>query len=389
MVILYLTCINLCVKLELTQDFPKGWGFMSDEKKKSKLMEILLKDISFESEESQFILMMRLYYIITAVYIVTFYIFTAVTGIISEVPELLMWLPLHIACFLTTYTSNRRVIFHIFSIGILTWLVYSAYLLGDAYAAYYFIYPLMVISFFATYKNFRGKVIYMAFLLTINIIVYFYGKSHEPIIILTEKQGDVLNVMYTITLFICMFVICFIFSNTNQNALEKINIYNKRLKKEAETDALTGLINRRSMYNVLEENMNATEQTFSVALGDIDFFKKINDTKGHNFGDEVLKNISDYFLLFMKDKGYICRWGGEEFLFLFPDCDIEKAYGYIVEIREHIEKTPVVYNNETIDITMTFGVEEYKPELLVTELINKADDKLYQGKSGGRNTVVK
>lgn len=356
---------------------------------KTSIKDFIYKNISFDSEESQFLLMMRIHYAITAIYIVAFYIFSAVSGILGNAPVLLIWLPLHVACFFTTYRCERRMVFHIFSGGILTWLFYSVYLMGENYGAHYFLYPLMVISFFATYRNFRGKAVYMIFLLILNITLYFYGKVHEPVLKITEKQGDVLNIMYTVTLFVCMFAICFIFSNTNQSALEKLNIYNRRLKKEAETDPLTGLMNRRCMYTVLEENMCVTDTVFSVAIGDIDFFKKINDTKGHNVGDEVLKKLAEYFMEYMSEKGFVCRWGGEEFLFLFPSCSIDKAYEYVLEMKEHIERTPITAENEELSITMTFGVEEHKTEALVTELISKADSKLYSGKSGGRNTVVK
>lgn len=354
-----------------------------------KIKKWLYKDISFESEESQFILMMRLYYIITTVYIVAFYIFAGIVGILQAVPALLIWLPLHVACFFTTYHCHRRVVFHIFSGGILAWLVLSVYLMGADYGAHYFIYPLMVISFFATYRNFRGKTIYMLVLLALNLSMYFYGKHHTPVLEITEAEGDVLHIIYTVTLFVCMFVICFIFSNTNQSALEKLNDYNRRLQKEAETDPLTGLMNRRCMYKALEENMNAKNTIFSVAIGDIDFFKKINDTNGHNFGDEVLRDIAEYFIKYMEDKGIVCRWGGEEFLFLFPMCNLNKAYEYVLEIREEIEKMPITFMNETISVTMTFGVEEYKSEAVVADLISKADKKLYTGKLCGRNTVVK
>ncbi|MBQ8826589.1 MAG: GGDEF domain-containing protein [Oscillospiraceae bacterium] len=359
------------------------------ENKRPAVLNFILKGISFDSEESQFILMMRLYYIITALYIVSFYIFAGVHGILAAQPVLLIWLPLHIACFFTTYRCGRRLTFHIFSGGILTWLIYSVVLMGADYGAHYFIYPLMVISFFATYRNFWGKAAYMTFLLALNIWLYFFGKTHVPILDITDEQGDIIHIMYTVTLFVCMFVICFIFSNTNQSALEKLSVYNRRLKKEAETDALTGLMNRRCMYKALEENMGVKNAVFSVAIGDIDFFKKINDTKGHNFGDEVLRCISEYFMEYMDEKGIVCRWGGEEFLFLFPSCGLDKAYEYVLEMKEHIEKMPITCMDETINITMTFGVEEHKAEALVTELINKADDKLYTGKTGGRNTVVR
>lgn len=355
---------------------------------KSSLKDFIYKNISFDSEESQFLLMMRIFYIITSIYIIVFYGFALVTGIMKEAPILLIWLPLHVSCFFTTYRCGRRLVFHIFSACILIWLVYSVYLMGKDYGAHYFIYPLMVISFFATYRNFLRKAIYMIFLLALNIAVYFYGNNHEPVLKITEQQGDVLNIIYTVTLFMCMFAICFIFSNTNQSALERLNTYNRNLKKEAETDALTGLMNRRCMYKALEDNIGITDTTFSVAIGDIDFFKKINDTKGHNFGDEVLKKLAEYFMSYMSDKGIVCRWGGEEFLFLFPSCNLDVTYSYVQKMKEHIEEMPITIDGETITVTMTFGVEEHKAEALVTELIRKADSKLYNEKTNGRNMVV-
>ena len=353
-----------------------------------KFRDFIYKGVSFESEESQFILLMRNFYIITAMYIVAFYIFGFVTGIIYEAPALLIWLPLHVEAFFTTYHCKRRLVFHIFSGGILGWLVVSIYLLGADYGAHYFIYPLMVISFFATYRNFKGKLIYMLFLLALNIAMYFYGKVHEPVIILTPVQGDVLNVMYTVTLFMCMFAICVIFSNTNQTALERLTAYNRCLKRLAETDPLTGLMNRRSMYTALEDCIENSER-FTVAIGDIDFFKKVNDTKGHNFGDEVLRVLSAFFAEYMEDYGVVCRWGGEEFLFLFPNLSVDAAYNLVSEMKEHIVSMPITYEDETINVTMTFGLAENDGELLVADIVRRADEKLYNGKMGGRNTVVR
>lgn len=354
----------------------------------SRIHDFIYKDISFESEESQFMLMMRLYYIITGLYIIAYYIFAGISGLLPQMMPILAWLSLHIACFFTTYKCKRRTVFHIFSGGILIWYIISVYLMGHDYGAHYFLYPLMVISFFATYKNFRGKAAYMIFLFCLNICMYYFGQYHEPAITVTKQQGDIINIMYSVTLFVCMFVICFIFSNTNQTALEKLNSYNKKLKKEAETDELTGLMNRRSMYKALDENMRAENAMFTLVIGDIDHFKKINDTKGHNFGDEVLRSLSAYFSDYMNDKGIACRWGGEEFLFLFTGCDSEKAYDYVVEMKRHIEITPVTYGDDSVNVTMTFGVEEYKAETLAAEIISKADDKLYSGKTNGRNRVV-
>ncbi len=355
-----------------------------------KLRAYVHKDVKFEDETSQFFVMMRIYYLITAVYIAIYLIISFATGAWRKMPIVIIWLPLHLASFFSTYRLRRRAVFHTFSCGILIWIVSAVYYMGWDYGAQYFMYPLMVISFFATYRNHIGKIIYVAILCIIHEILFSYTRSHEPIVVLSESVGYLVQILHTLTLFVCMFVICFIFSNTNQSALAKLAVYNERLKREAETDALTGLMNRHSMYKMLDNYMNDDKlQTFTVAMGDIDHFKRINDTRGHNCGDEVLRKLSAYFKEAVSNRGIVCRWGGEEFLFLFPSMGADKVYEIVSEMRRHIENIPINFEGETFSLTVTFGIEEYTSQLPMKELIRRADEKLYRGKNSGRNKVVK
>ena len=123
-------------------------------------------------------------------------------------------------------------------------------------------------------------------------------------------------------------------------------------------------------------------------MGDIDFFKKVNDTRGHDCGDYVLKTLSGVFDEFMKDKGYVSRWGGEEFVFIFRDMNGDVAYPLLENLRKKIEKMDFEFFNHKFNITMTFGMEEYSPMFGSEEAIKKADEKLYIGKESGRNQVV-
>ncbi len=354
-----------------------------------KLWKFINKDVSFEDEASQFYVMMRIYYIITAIYILFFLAFAVGFGFWRQMPVLFAWLPLHIIAFLGTYRYRRRVVFHLFSVGILIWVVFSVYFMGWDYGAQYFMYPLIVISFFATPRNRRGKAVYVIVLFALYISLYIYGKDHEAVVRLPEGVGDAMLFLCTFTLFLCMFVICLKFSNSNQSALEKLADYNKKLKHEAQTDALTGLYNRHYMYQVLETAVNEQNNNqFTIAMGDIDLFKNVNDTLGHNCGDYVLKSVAEYFKKFMVGKGTVCRWGGEEFLFLFSRDNGDVAFIYVQEMREKIEKLALEYEGVKVPVTMTFGVEEYFSGTSVTELIKKADDKLYTGKESGRNRVV-
>lgn len=354
-----------------------------------KLLKFINKDVSFEDEASQFYIMMRLYYIITAVYILFFNAFAVGFGFWRQMPVLFAWLPLHVLSFFGTYRYRRRVVFHMFSAGILIWIVLAVHFMGWKYGAQYFMYPLMVISFFATSKNYVGKAIYSVVLFVLYVFLYTYGMGHGAVVQLPDRIDDMMLFMSTFILFLCMFVICFMFSNSNQSALQKLAGYNKKLKQEAQTDALTGLYNRHYMYQVLDVAVNQQNYSqFTIAMGDIDLFKKVNDTLGHNCGDYVLKSVAAYFKEYMVGKGTVCRWGGEEFLFLFSHDNGDDAFIHVQEMREKIERLAIEYEGTRVPITMTFGVEEYFSGTSVTELIKKADDKLYTGKETGRNKVV-
>ena len=126
----------------------------------------------------------------------------------------------------------------------------------------------------------------------------------------------------------------------------------------------------------------------SIAIADIDFFKKINDTYGHDAGDKVLKAVAGLFMDKMKTYGRVCRWGGEEFLFVFYGRNGDAAYDALQEIYDEIHRLTVSYENEEIRITMTFGLEEYDQNDGMETAIRRADEKLYQGKETGRDKIV-
>ncbi len=166
----------------------------------------------------------------------------------------------------------------------------------------------------------------------------------------------------------------------------------KSLREFVERDALTGLLNRRYGQMAFDEVSATAEKTgekYSVALGDIDFFKKVNDTYGHDAGDEVLKAVAEVLGNNLTGKGYAIRWGGEEFLLLFRGASEETA-GYILEeALNQIREMVVSYEDKDIKVTMTFGVVEKTDNITDEDIINRADELLYYGKSNGRNRIVR
>ncbi|MDO5601365.1 MAG: diguanylate cyclase [Oscillospiraceae bacterium] len=156
-------------------------------------------------------------------------------------------------------------------------------------------------------------------------------------------------------------------------------------------DPLTGLYNRRSGEVLLEnllENYQKSQTVFSVAMGDIDFFKQINDQYGHLAGDAVLKELAALFTRHVERRGYVFRWGGEEFLFVFENIAKEDVSRLLEELLDAICGFSVLYEGREISLAMTFGVTDCTMAQTVEKLIETADISLYHGKNNGKNQVV-
>lgn len=163
------------------------------------------------------------------------------------------------------------------------------------------------------------------------------------------------------------------------------------LRNMVEKDPLTELYNRRSGYYYFGETQKKAEKdhtTYAVALGDIDFFKKVNDTYGHEAGDVVLKNVAYQLRKHLKGKGYAIRWGGEEFLLVFDHCDMETASTEMTTLLDHIREMSNLAGETEIKVTMTFGIVIGQASDDINALIAHADNKLYYGKKNGRNRIV-
>lgn len=163
---------------------------------------------------------------------------------------------------------------------------------------------------------------------------------------------------------------------------------NKTLNNLANYDRLTGLQSRRMFMERIKDSED--NKSVVICIGDIDDFKKINDIYGHLCGDYVLQNISE---IMRKSLGLenvdICRWGGEEFVFMFCNDDIDSAFVKVENLRKTIENKNFVYENNNIYVTMTFGIIERDSGKVDDVLLKSADKLLYRGKINGKNVVVK
>ncbi|MCF8069728.1 MAG: sensor domain-containing diguanylate cyclase [Desulfobacterales bacterium] len=171
----------------------------------------------------------------------------------------------------------------------------------------------------------------------------------------------------------------------------EIAAYEQRLIDLNTKDSLTGIFNRRYLEKTLEGEFARHQRysrPFSVVMMDIDFFKKINDTHGHQCGDYVLQAFVESISTNIRTVDIVARYGGEEFCCLLPETPLDAAVIMAENLRNIIEKSIYHYNDIDIRFTISQGVSELSDQVeSAQDLIKKADSALYEAKASGRNRV--
>ncbi len=177
------------------------------------------------------------------------------------------------------------------------------------------------------------------------------------------------------------------------NELEELRNQVSLLTELVRTDALTGLFNFRFFHETIlleMERARRGSQTLSMILLDIDYFKKFNDSWGHELGNQALVLIAKLIKIAIRKLDCACRFGGEEFVILLPNTDLCQAVQVAERLREMIATTPLaVTGRDFIPVTASFGVDEFSMYMSDTTegFVQRVDSFLYQAKQGGRNTV--
>ncbi len=162
----------------------------------------------------------------------------------------------------------------------------------------------------------------------------------------------------------------------------------EEISKYAMIDSLTGIYNRGTFIDfahrfIARQSRDKTPMT--IAMVDIDNFKEVNDIHGHRVGDKILVQIVQTIADSIRDTDIFARYGGDEFVILLPDTDIDVASCVLERIRSHIEHTPFMKVNS---ITISSGIHEKMPHETIEDAIQVADDALYKAKLNGRNQVI-
>ncbi|MFC2170590.1 diguanylate cyclase [Calditrichota bacterium] len=166
---------------------------------------------------------------------------------------------------------------------------------------------------------------------------------------------------------------------------------NAKLEKLAVTDQLTGLYNRRLIFEKLKEYIRLSkrlQQPLSCMLADIDHFKNVNDTYGHQAGDRVLKDVAGILLGSVRKTDILARYGGEEFIFLLPDTTEEDTFLLAEKLRRNVESNTTSYNKNLINVSISIGIAiTDRTGYDEKNLVKETDKAMYEAKRLGRNRV--
>lgn len=174
------------------------------------------------------------------------------------------------------------------------------------------------------------------------------------------------------------------------DVIKKINFMYSRTRYLSLTDTLTGLSNRRHFDNSIEREFLRSKRyggDLSLAIIDIDFFKKINDTYGHLCGDYVLKEVAYLIMENFRKTDMVFRYGGEEFVVILTETSLAQSEIPMERLRKTIENYEFKYEKNSIKVTISIGVSSNKYET-VKDFIETADKALYEAKTSGRNRIV-
>ncbi|MBR4346132.1 MAG: GGDEF domain-containing protein [Oscillospiraceae bacterium] len=300
---------------------------------------------------------------------------------------------LYILCHAFITGKNLHTIYYITYAEILVCTVVTVLTVGWGYGSQLYIVAITPIIFFLSFSREErndgareimavGTTSFLAY-----TGAYLLSAFVEPMYETPVYAALAFHTVNSLCMFSVITVFSMIFLRDQQEKQNMLENERNTLDYEAGVDKLTGLFNRRSMDSFIEE-ADASGESFSYIMCDIDHFKNVNDTYGHDAGDVILKGIANIIRENTRETDIVCRWGGEEILILANGSNLEAAYRLADRIRRKVERAQFVVGKDTIGITITMGVAEITECATPEELLGLADNRLYAGKHAGRNRVV-
>ena len=354
-----------------------------------KAIDYINKDTSDQNESPKLIVVIRILVLSMLFYIIiNSIIYVSILNNIG-IAILLVSFLIFLAVFFMSYRVHTTRVVYTLALCMSAWILVNIVYFGWDVGVQHFILVMLILSFFSGYSQYTFKTFSAIALCCFRIYLFFLCESRDPVVSLPTPMSNTLQIINTIMIFWCISVIAYVFSKDSQALEGKLIDYNNQLQDQANTDALTGLYNRRKAMEYLEQILTPSNSSFTcICICDIDFFKKVNDNYGHDVGDIVLQNLADIMTTTLDKDILAARWGGEEFLLVFSGYNGDEAYAKLESLRGNIKAQKFKAKEQTFSITMTFGLAEYDFNSDIDTVIKEADEKLYMGKENGRDQIV-
>ena len=353
-----------------------------------KLKNILFMDVDNPNEKADGPIALRISAIVMMIYL-------AVISVLPVMVHRVLWIVGNLLFVLIyghligmTYRNHTRKALIWYNVVTVAAVCFNVGLIGWNSGIQHFLFVLVLIDLIFTCRNRWNQCAVVLFLCVIRLALYFYCRMYAATIQLQIFYDIFLQVFTTVAVFFMLYLNGMMLARDSQIIERKLMKYNKELQRAANTDMLTKLWNRLFLMQYMEKKVASPDIFLSIAIGDIDFFKKVNDTYGHECGDEVLRTLAAVFKKEMEGHGVVARWGGEEFIFVFEGVNGDEAMMLLDHLQRVVRDTVINYEGLQLKVTMTFGLVEYDTKLRLDENINIADERLYIGKEEGRDRII-
>lgn len=287
--------------------------------------------------------------------------------------------------FLTVFKRNEdlQIVFAYFEIIVFS--LVSECISGGNFDYIHFVVGMVAVVFFLLPTDNKYKHIYqfigVIFAIGIgyiDVVQFFWFPEYKDVVLEWKNVVSIINLVVT------MFTLFYI-SNLYLLVLKATR---DKLTFTSNHDMLTGLYNRRFFEGIMKRNKAEKENVFSVAMIDVDDFKKVNDTYGHEAGDKVLELVSWCIKESLPQNAVAVRWGGEEFILYLPLMDNEETCYIMERLRSCLKNRPIEYKGQKLNVTVTIGVSTGDNISNYEKYIRDADQMLYWGKNHGKNQIV-
>lgn len=353
-----------------------------------KLKNILFMDVDNPNEKADGPIALRISAIVMMIYL-------AVISVMLVMVHRALWIVGNLLFVLIyghligmTYRNHTRKALIWYNVVTVAAVCSNVGLIGWNSGIQHFLFVLVLMDLIFTCRNRWNQCAVVLFLCVIRLALYFYCRMYATTIQLQIFYDIFLQVFTTVAVFFMLYLNGMMLARDSQIIERKLMKYNKELQRAANTDMLTKLWNRLFLMQYMEKKVASPDIFLSIAIGDIDFFKKVNDTYGHECGDEVLRTLAAIFKKEMEGHGVVARWGGEEFIFVFEGVNGDEAMVLLDHLQRAVRDTVINYEGLQLKVTMTFGLVEYNTKLRLDENINIADERLYIGKEKGRDRII-